>query len=77
MKTLPRAATLNDLLDEFGLPLSEVSDLSGVPTRTLLRLRAGEVARPRIATIAALARTLKLHAVTVRAAVEASAAKAT
>ena len=76
MKTIPRAATLNDLLDEFGLPLSEVSDLSGVPTRTLLRIRAGEVARPRIATIAALARALNVPAVEVRAAVEASAAQA-
>lgn len=66
--------TLDDLLLANGESLDSVSERSGLPRFTLLRLRQGKIARPRITTLAAIARALKVDPARVRAAIEASRA---
>ncbi len=61
--------TLDDLLDLVGLPLRDVCACTGISERGLWKLRRGVVARPRIATVAALASLCRCDVRRVRAAI--------
>ena len=64
--------TLDDLLLRNGQSLDAFAERSGVPRFTLFRLRSGQIKRPQIATLTALAAALKVDVARVRAACEAS-----
>jgi len=67
-----RRETLDDLLLRNGVSYDAFAKDSGVPRFTLFRLREGLVQRPRIATLAAIAKALGVDVARVRAACEAS-----
>lgn len=73
---MAKAETLDDLLYAVGLPLHVVQKQAKTSSRALLSLRKGEIASPRIGTIAKLAKALGVEPARVRAACEASRAAA-
>lgn len=75
-RRMARPETLDDLLLAVGLPLGDVAEQSGLDPKSLLKLRRGTVASPRIATLAALSKVLKVTPERVRAAIAASRAAA-
>jgi len=72
----PRAETLDDLLLKAGTPLTELAAAAGMSPRSLLALRKGETATPRIATLTKLAAAIDVDVVRVRAAIDATRAAA-
>ncbi|MBL8739164.1 MAG: helix-turn-helix domain-containing protein [Planctomycetes bacterium] len=68
--------TLDDLLLAVGLPLNVVEKRAKTSSRALLSLRKGEIEKPRIGTIAKLAKALGVEPARVMAACQASRATA-
>lgn len=75
-KQTVRSTTLDDLLDQAGTPIGTAAERAGITLRALLDLRRGRVERPRIATVAGLARSLGVDTAAVRAAIACSRAAA-
>lgn len=73
---MAKAETLDDLLYSVGLPLHIVEKRAKTSSRALLALRKGEIATPRVGTVAKLAHALGVDPARVRAAIEASRAAA-
>ena len=63
---------LDELIDKRGLPVTELATKAGVSARTLWAMRQGEDRTWRVATVAKLAKALRVSAATVRKAIEAT-----
>mgnify|MGYP002777802378 CR=1 FL=1 len=73
---MARAETLDDLIDSAGIPLMDLAKRAKIDPKSLLSLRNGAIDRPRVGTIAKLAKALGVEPARVRAACEASRAAA-
>jgi transcriptional regulator with XRE-family HTH domain len=67
-----RIETLDALIDAAGVPLTTLAKRAKIDPTSLRMLRLGQVARPRVSTVAKLAAALKVDVARVRAACEAS-----
>jgi predicted transcriptional regulator len=69
-----RRETLDDLLLNCGQGYTAFAKRAGIPPFTLRRLRSGDIATPRIATLTKLAKALDVSPARIRAAIAASRA---
>ena len=66
------AETLDDLIDNAGIPLGELVIRVRMSSRTLLAMRRGEARKFQVSTVARLAKVLGVEPARVRAAIAAS-----
>lgn len=64
--------TVDDLIYAAGIPFGALADKAGIDAKTLLSIRRGRWNNPRVATVAKLAKALRVTPTKLRAAIAAS-----